>query len=543
MQRTENPVRDYEYGPAEKRGYIFGLQPLQILCVALAVAVTTALLLLDRFPLAVLALIIGSLAAVLPVAPQPPFLFSWQDRRLMLVLQDGRPPVLWLPLLWSWGRRRLSGEYRWASAVHLDQVVLLSKWGSPGEAALDPSEKSKAKQRRAARRVQPESVRGLRILQLTGFGQAMDIGIVHDPAERTYAAYVEVGGRDYALLAPAEKVRLNDLLGGVFERYEDPASPVSRVQVIERTVPEDGESLAGAYEERRIEGEGLERVHESYASLVAEAAPLAQRHECYVGIKVDLRRLAAAREAKRRGVGKVHRGACLMVFDEIAVLVQNLLAAELTVLGSLPPRRFAEVIRFGYDPEQRGPAADREREVPDAEEGLDLERAWPNYSEERLAWYRTDSGYHITGHVREWPRRPVSAGFLQPLLLETSHMRTFALTFEVRPGAVAAQEFRSSATNDSLTKRIRDSWGFRDTPEREMQRDNVLRAEREAAEGHAVIAWSAYVTCSGRTLEEAEDSWAEAVSRASASNLELQRLYGLQEAAFTYTLPLARGIG
>src|SRR5207237_350756 len=166
----------------------------------------------------------------------------------------------------------------------------------------------------------------------------------------------------------------------------------------------------------------------------------------------------------------------------------------------------------------------------------------PSYSEERLGWYRADGGFHITGHVREWPRRPVPAGFLEPLLLETTRMRTVSLTYEVRPPALAAKEFRASATSDTLAKRLRDRWGFRDTPEREMQRENVLRAEREAAEGHAVIAWSAYVTCSGRTPEEAEDAWSEAVSRASASNLELQRLYGLQEAAFTYSLPLVRGL-
>ncbi len=542
MQTAETAPREYEYGPAEKRGYILGLQPLQVGAMGVFCLITTMFLLGDRTLLALVAFVAGVVAVLLPISPLPPFVLTWHDRRIIPVIADGRPAVLWLPIIWSWSRRRLAGEHRWASAMHLDQVVLLSSWGQAGEAVLDSDAKAKRKERKAARRRQPASIQGLRILQVSGLSGGLDVGVVHDPQERSFVAFVSVLGRDYALLAAAEKVRLNDLWGQVFEPYGDPASPVSRVQVVERTVAEDGEALARAYKERRIEGEHLAKVHASYSELVSEAAPLAQRHECYVGIKVDLRRQAAWREAKRRGQKDLTRGALLLLFEQLEGLVEALSAAELTVIGALPPRLLAEVIRFGYDPEQRGPSNERERLVPDREEGLEPEHAWPNYSEERLAWYRADGGFHITGHIREWPRRGVYAGFLQPLLLDCLGMRTVSLTFEVRPGAIAAKEFRSSATNDSITKDIRERWHFRDTPQREMQRENVLRAEREAAEGHAVIAWSGYVTVSGSTPEQAEEAWSEAVSRASASNLELQRLYGLQEAAFTYTLPLGRGL-
>src|SRR2546421_9162392 len=129
MQSTEAPTREYEYGPAEKRGYILGLQPLQIGALALFTGLITLAMLSDRIGLAFLTLVLGALAVLLPVAPHPPFLFTWHDRRIMPVLTDGRPFVLWLPILASWGRRRLSGEHRWAAAVHLDQTILLSNWG------------------------------------------------------------------------------------------------------------------------------------------------------------------------------------------------------------------------------------------------------------------------------------------------------------------------------------------------------------------------------------------------------------------------------
>lgn len=530
--------RGYEYGPSEKRGVVLGLHWLQIVCVVVAGGGAFWALVTDHLPLMLTALIAGSVVTFLPVAPQPPFLFTWQVRRVALVLQDSRPMVLWLPIMASWIPRRRRGEHRWASAAHLDQAVTLASWGSPGEAVLAAGSEPPAKRR--ARRLQPESVRGLEILSLTGWPGA-DLGVVHDPGERSYAAFVEVQGRDYALLAQAEKVRLNDLWGSFFDRYSDPASPVSRIQVIERTVPEDGEAIARAYEELRVDGPGLEKVHDSYAELVREAAPLAQRHECYVGLKVDLRRAPAWREARRRGGKNAQQGACVLVMDELTVLAQGLQGRGLTLIGALPPRRLAEVIRFGYDPEQRDVQAERER-VPDSEEGVAPERAWPSYSEERLDHYRSDSGVHITGHIREWPRRSMPAGFLQTLLLETEHLRTFTMVYEVRPGAVAAKEFNVAAATDAVTQDFRAKIGQRDTPQRRKQRENVERAEEEAAEGHAVIAWSAYVICSGRSREEAEEAWAEVVSRASASHLELQRLYGLQEAAFTYGLPLCRGL-
>src|SRR5438132_12830627 len=166
MEHAQNPVRDeYEYGPSEKRGYIFTLQPLQLTSLALTCGSVVALMLLDRMPLASLVFVVGALWTILPVSPLPPFLFTWHDGRMMPILKNGRPTVLWLPLIWSWGRRRLNGDYRWASASHLDQVVELSRWGSPGEAVLDPSARGYT-ERVAARRQQPESVRGLRILQV-----------------------------------------------------------------------------------------------------------------------------------------------------------------------------------------------------------------------------------------------------------------------------------------------------------------------------------------------------------------------------------------
>ena len=69
-----------------------------------------------------------------------------------------------------------------------------------------------------------------------------------------------------------------------------------------------------------------------------------------------------------------------------------------------------------------------------------------------------------------------------------------------------------------------------------------MRREQELADGHASIRFAGYVTVSARDEAHLERSFVEVAHAAQQSRLELQRLYGEQDAAFTYTLPLCRGL-
>ena len=74
------------------------------------------------------------------------------------------------------------------------------------------------------------------------------------------------------------------------------------------------------------------------------------------------------------------------------------------------------------------------------------------------------------------------------------------------------------------------------------QTEAVACREEELAEGHAAVRFAGYVTVSARTLDELEHHCSEIEHAAQMSTLELLRLYGPQAAAFTYTLPLCRGL-
>jgi hypothetical protein len=66
--------------------------------------------------------------------------------------------------------------------------------------------------------------------------------------------------------------------------------------------------------------------------------------------------------------------------------------------------------------------------------------------------------------------------------------------------------------------------------------------EEELADGHADCRFSGYVTISAPDLEALEDASGEVEQLAQQCRLQLTRLRGQQAEAFTWTLPLARGL-
>jgi hypothetical protein len=61
-------------------------------------------------------------------------------------------------------------------------------------------------------------------------------------------------------------------------------------------------------------------------------------------------------------------------------------------------------------------------------------------------------------------------------------------------------------------------------------------------EGYADFRFAGYVTVTAATADELEEACAEVRLAAQQSNLEIRRLAGEQDLAFTYTLPLGRGL-
>jgi len=70
----------------------------------------------------------------------------------------------------------------------------------------------------------------------------------------------------------------------------------------------------------------------------------------------------------------------------------------------------------------------------------------------------------------------------------------------------------------------------------------AARREEELADGHAALRFAGYVTVSARSAAELERVAADVEHSAALARLELARLYGEQQAAFCFGLPLCRGL-
>jgi hypothetical protein len=89
---------------------------------------------------------------------------------------------------------------------------------------------------------------------------------------------------------------------------------------------------------------------------------------------------------------------------------------------------------------------------------------------------------------------------------------------------------------------LRRRGGFITSARRRREQQVVLGREAELADGHALLRYSGYATASARSAEELVRACAELEAAGARAHLDLRRLYGQQPEAFTWTLPLARGL-
>jgi hypothetical protein len=240
------------------------------------------------------------------------------------------------------------------------------------------------------------------------------------------------------------------------------------------------------------------------------------------------------------GQGDLDRGACEALLREAASLGERLEAADIGVSGVLTPRHLAETIRVAYDLGARQRL--RRLEQAGREEGVDPLRFGPLALAEFGDHLRADGSLHATYHVAEWPRREVGPTFMHPLLLRARCTRTVAMTMEPVDPLRAHREIERAHVGRQVAGRVLSHYGWEGSFRRQSEDEKVQSVGQELTEGHVSVRFSAYVTVSAQSRDELDSSCREVERQASQSLLELERLWGQQQPAFTYTLPLARGL-
>lgn len=419
----------------------------------------------------------------------------------------------WTPVVIRWLLQR---ERQWVTPVAL--------WGEVDGAA-------------GSRAAPPPTLRGVQFLSVKrANGEA--VGIVKDPRKGTWCAAVACRGRSFALLDEVEQERRTASWGQAISAFAQEGSPVSRIAWVERTIPEEGDALAAWLDREAVLGPG-HPAYDSYVELIASAGPVTQRHETFVVVAVDGSR---ARKAIRQAGGG-DRGAAEVVLRELDHLVDRLRHADVEVDARLSAPALARAVRVAFDPASVHKLSARQRVDPSSGGGSSGRHAWPRATSATWARYRTDSGWHATFHVAEWPRQRVAAAFLHPLILLPLCQRSIAVVMEPVPPSRAARAVESAHASHIADEELRARAGYIETARRRRQHEELRNREEQLARGHAQVRFAGYVTVTAPSEHDLEVAAGVVEQLGFAAGLELRRLYGQQDEAFTYTLPLGRGLG
>jgi hypothetical protein len=538
---------DYQFGPLERRGVFLGARLGQIVVVLVSTALTVTILSASPSPL-------GAALAVAVV--------SGGGAAILLPLR-GRTVEEWAPVLLGHAWAHLSGRHRWVSVANVRGHQLALVAGRAGHEARPASHRSRAApfhvlrgsvgtHPAAANETPPDRLvrsvhraengddaapylRGIQLLAARWING--DVGVLVDTRARTYTAVIAVGAHSPALADGDEKRRRFGQWGAVLASLARDAGAVIRLQWLERTIPNDTEAAVAHLRDHRV----LELSNpfvRSYLSLLDEENGRTEQHEVLLALQVSAVRASSTIRKCRAGVDV---GACEALSQSLMAMADSLRTADIEVGGVLSPRMLAARLRCAGDPAAHTQLALRAVADP-AMSGALPASALPRQSLASWSALQTEGAHHATYWVAEWPRTPVGTDWMSPLLLGGRSRRTVSVVMAPAPPAQALRRVEAVRVDDETTASLLQRFGFRRTVRREREADNVVRAEEELNEGHQYIALSAYITVTAASAIELAAACQEVEQQSGLARLDIRREYGVQDVAFTYTLPLCRGL-
>ena len=379
------------------------------------------------------------------------------------------------------------------------------------------------------------------------------VGVVKDTANNSYAVALRCRVQAFGLLDTGQQARRLAEWGRVLSGMAGERSPIRRIGWVERTVPSDGDAIARYFSEARDDTVPLSSgAARSYIELIDTAGEVTQDHEIDLVLQADGQRLfrkakklvdqsedrPRSRAERRDGLDE----ACgLLLVREAATLAGRLEGAGVRVEGVLSPGMFPRAIKDHYDPYGRTHRARLDAHDPHRD-GSDPANAGPIATQEAWDHYRTDSALHTTYWIAQWPRIDVGPAFLQPLLMQTPILRSIAVTMEPIAPSKSIRDVEAAVTADTADEHLRAEKGFTSTARRRQQARSTRQREEELVHGHAELRLAGFVTVSAPDEDGLERARAEIEHAAQQAHIELVPLFGQQAHAFTFTLPLARGL-
>ena len=482
--------RTYRFGPLERRGFLGPIRAGQ--AVVVAMAVLAGLLLLGSAPTpsnaagTVLVIAVALAVVTVPIG--------------------GRTLEQWVPLAAAWLTRRVTAAHRYRSPIPMAGHRIRAGRCLP-----------------ASELVLPRPLAGVRLLEVP-YGRR-HLGAVSERGGRLLTCILACRTGSFSLLDRETQERHLAHWGTVLSACADTA--VRRIQWLERTTPAEGDQLArwlDAERDPNIPDRGVAIV-DSYLELIERTTRISQEHEVLLAVQVDA--------AKVRSRSRDAAAATLV--EETERLADALRRTGAAIHGGLTTSHLARLFRTAFDPYVRPTMALLHNEVSE-------QSAWPLATAEAWEHYWTDGAVHSTSWIASWPRIEVGPLFLDPVLAHSGAVRTVAVTFEPLSADRAIREVEAQVTRDQADQAMRLRFGQAETARQQQAYGATRRREGELAAGYGEVRFAGYVTVSAPDLEQLRSTCADVRRDAARARVELRAMYGQQADAFTFTLPLCRGL-
>lgn len=279
---------------------------------------------------------------------------------------------------------------------------------------------------------------------------------------------------------------------------------VTGVQVLHRTAPCGGSEIARWWGEQPRVGGWARRV---VGDLVDDAGGSA-RIDTLLALSLRLKRGVEV-DAVLRSLSDAFDG------------------ADIDLDAWLTEPQIAAVFRCAYDPAAPSVVLGSSA-VP-----MGVAEAWDHA--------RSDSGFHATFWISEWPRSATHPSFLRSLLLAPDAHRTFSLTALPLPPGKALREIRRARAEQVADAATRARIGQVEDEASRAAAEELTRREEDLIAGHGDLRFTGLIAVTAGTVAELEDACSTLQTAAGQAGCELRRLVGQQVHAYAAAaLPLAR---
>ncbi|MFF5230273.1 SCO6880 family protein [Dactylosporangium sp. NPDC000521] len=493
-----------------------------------------------RFALVAVAI----LAAVWPLAASnlQAGIITWPVAAVLGVLAflrvGGRTVDEWLTAAVSYGIGRMGGQHKFASAAFAPPAKTAAP-DAPRPADL------------------PGVLAPLTILEAE-MPDGAPLAIAHHRHDKTFTAVARIRFPGIGLVDSSRREQRVAGWGALLAGLCTEGSPITRVQALQRLVPESGAALR-RWDRDHTDPDSPDLADRVVTGLLGAATLATSSREAYLAFTMDGRK--AARVIKHAGGGTV--GAAAVLTRQLRAQYAAIAGADLQIEAWLGPRDLAEVLRTAFDPhsarhlaERRATATgvragqlsvaaadDGEGETGGLEAGVDPAVAGPAAAEARPGVYTHDGAHSVTFWVHSWPRNEVYATALAPLLGEGVHRRAFSFHVEPLGPRDAEREVMRERTARSVAVKMRQKSGQIVPEHEQVALDRARAQDAERAAGHGLVRIAAYVTLTVTNADDVEDACAALEADAAAARIELRRMWFAQDIGFAMgALPLGYGL-